>query len=95
MCFPDLSVDQGIQQIRTFMKQVYHKTEPGELLQICLHNLQAEAGTEHQLLEELMVDLSYIAYVILDYVYAILYGQASSGRICIRGLEFLFITRTR
>jgi len=60
LAFPDLSTEQGIQQIRTFMENVFHNTESGKLLKICLQTLQVEAGSCIQLLQEPSVELSYL-----------------------------------
>ena len=60
LAFPDLSTVQGIQQIRTFMENVFHNTKSGKLLKICLQTLQVEAGSCIQLLQEPSVELSFL-----------------------------------
>ncbi len=58
--FPDLLVEQGISQIRTFMENMYHDTELGKMIKICLQTLQAEAGSALQVLQDPTVELSYL-----------------------------------
>ncbi len=58
--FPDLYVEQGISQIRMVMEHLYHKTEPGKLIQICVQTVQAEAGSAIRLFQDPTVEISYL-----------------------------------
>jgi hypothetical protein len=60
LAFPDLYVEQGVQQIRTVMEHIYHSTEAGKLIQICLQSLQAEAGSAVRLLQDPTTEISYL-----------------------------------
>ncbi len=63
LALPDLSVEQGIQQLQTFMLHMLHQTGPGKLITICLQTLQVEAGTAIILLQEPTVEFSYLSPV--------------------------------
>jgi hypothetical protein len=60
LAFPDLSIEQGIGQIRTVMEHLYHNTEPGKLIKIAIQSLQVEAGTHARLLQNPTISLSYL-----------------------------------
>ena len=60
LSFPDLSVEQGISQIRLCMEHLYHNTELGKLIQIGIQTLQAEAGSGICLLQDPTVALTYL-----------------------------------
>ncbi len=60
LAFPDLSIEQGIGQIRACMVHIYHATETGRLMKIAIHTIQVEAGTRVCLFSDPTVRFDYL-----------------------------------